>query len=125
MNSCCDFNNKKSNALHTKHTQNNALTLAYLPFYLLVEQFIIKKFIAKPCEFSEEAAIPVSSEPRVSVWEYKEVSLWCNATGVPEPKVTWYVLETTNQQTEALRGTCIRISLDVQLNPSSCQDRKN
>lgn len=118
MNSCI-------HALHTKHTQNNALTLAYLPFYLFEKQFIIKKFIAKPCEFSEEAAIPVSSEPRVSVWEYHEVRLWCNATGVPEPKVTWYVLETTNQQTEALRGTCIRISLDVQLNPSRCQDRKN
>lgn len=108
MNSCYDFNNKKSNALHTEHTQNNALTFAYLIFYLLVKQFIIKKFIAKPCEFSEEAAIPVSSEPRVSVWEYNEVRLWCNATGVPEPRVTWYVLETTSQQTKVLRDIGIQ-----------------
>lgn len=59
MNSCCDFNNKKSNAY--------ALTLAYLLFCLLLKQFIIQKFIAKPCEFSEEAATPVASETRVSV----------------------------------------------------------
>lgn len=58
------------------------------------------------CELLEEAAIPIASEPILSVWEYNEVRLWCNATGVPEPKVTWYVLETTSQQTEVLRGTC-------------------
>lgn len=58
------------------------------------------------CELLEEAAIPIASEPILSVWEYKEVRLWCNATGVPEPKVTWYVLETTSQQTAVLRGTC-------------------
>lgn len=36
------------------------------------------------CELLEEAAIPIASEPILSVWEYNKVRLWCNATGVPE-----------------------------------------
>ncbi|XP_052699032.1 neural cell adhesion molecule 1-A-like isoform X1 [Crassostrea angulata] len=71
----------------------------------LLNGSVISDYMLK---LKEEAAIPVSSEPRVSVWEYHEVRLWCNATGVPEPKVTWYVLETTNQQTEALRDIGIQ-----------------
>lgn len=66
---------------------------------------VISDYLLK---LKEEAAIPVASEPRVSVWEYDEVRLWCNATGVPEPKVTWYVLETTSQQTEVLRDIGIQ-----------------
>lgn len=66
---------------------------------------VISDYLLK---LKQEAAIPVSSEPRVSVWEYKEVRLWCNATGVPEPKVTWFVLETTQQQTEVLRDIGIQ-----------------
>nr|XP_034324518.1 hemicentin-2 isoform X2 [Crassostrea gigas] len=71
----------------------------------LLNGSVIRDYLLK---LKEEAAIPVASEPRVSVWEYNEVRLWCNATGVPEPKVTWYVLETTNQQTEVLRDIGIQ-----------------
>nr|XP_022330289.1 hemicentin-2-like isoform X1 [Crassostrea virginica] len=45
-----------------------------------------------------KASIPVSSDSRVNVLENDEVRLWCNATGLPVPTITWYAIESNNQQ---------------------------
>ncbi|XP_061183521.1 hemicentin-1-like [Saccostrea echinata] len=52
--------------------------------------------------------IPIHSGDKVNVLEYGTTRLWCNATGIPQPTVTWYAMEVTNQQEEVLRDIGIR-----------------
>lgn len=45
-----------------------------------------------------EAEIPFSSNGRNDVRELSTVGLWCNATGMPAPKTTWYVLDESGKE---------------------------
>ena len=62
--------------------------------------------------FTAKASIPVSSDSRVNVLENDEVRLWCNATGLPVPTITWYAIESNNQQ-EFIKGTLVLMVINT------------
>lgn len=41
----------------------------------------------------DKAEIPFISNSKNDVKELSTVGLWCNATGMPKPKTSWYVLD--------------------------------
>lgn len=53
---------------------------------------------------TEATSITEYSGEKVNIVEHGTTRLWCNATGIPEPTVTWYALEITSKQEEVLKG---------------------
>ncbi|KAJ8303178.1 hypothetical protein KUTeg_019574 [Tegillarca granosa] len=59
----------------------------------------------------DEAEMAQSSNSSNDVKEFSTVRLWCNATGMPEPKTTWYVLDESGKE-QPLDSPEVDISLD-------------
>ena len=57
------------------------------------------------------ATIPIASASKspLSVKENTTAYLWCNATGVPEPAITWYMIDQESNKTEQIGKSKISI----------------
>ncbi|XP_048736906.2 hemicentin-2-like [Ostrea edulis] len=59
-------------------------------------------------KLKKATSITEYSGEKVNIVEHGTTRLWCNATGIPEPTVTWYALEITSKQEEVLKDIGIQ-----------------